>query len=68
MEIQCLYCQKTILNPRIIQGEIVQKFCNKKCKWAYHDRIKTKAHWREFVKKLVSLLSDYGIEIINYQK
>jgi ribosomal protein L24E len=63
-QIQCLYCGKNIPNPRVGKGEILQRFCDKKCRWAYHDRRKTKSHWKQFVSKLLRLLEEYGVEVI----
>ncbi len=52
----CLSCQKEILEPRKEKGREVQKFCNDKCRWNYHNMKRLEA----FQQEMKTLFKKYG--------
>jgi predicted nucleic acid-binding Zn ribbon protein len=48
----CLSCQKPIPNPR--KGK---KFCSPKCRYALHDKVKTK----QFTEDFLNLMKKYSL-------
>lgn len=38
------------------KGQIIQKFCNDKCRWDYHNHKK----FENFIKEMMALLKKYG--------
>ena len=57
--VKCLHCEKLIPKPKTFKGVVVQKFCNKKCKNAYHNEPKKRGQAEGFVKELIGLLKKY---------
>lgn len=58
LKIECQFCGKEIVNPKEFEGEVVQRFCSKKCRFAWHNRRKLEP----FTKELKALLKKYGYE------
>jgi hypothetical protein len=68
-EAYCDFCRFPIKAPRRLKGEIVQRFCNRKCKDAWHNSPRLKANMDSFVRevkalsdKLNNLLKTYGLD------
>jgi len=57
--LKCLHCGQEIRNPKTSKGVVVQKFCDRGCKNAYHNQGKTRSQAEAFVKELVGLLKKY---------
>ena len=55
LKIECGNCGKTILDPKDFKGGI-QRFCSKKCRFAWHNRRKLVP----FTKELTAVLKKYG--------
>ena len=58
----CLQCRGEIQNPK--KG---QRFCHRKCRYAFHNRLKKK----DFARELMSLLKKYRVldlEILDEKK
>ncbi|PIX23349.1 MAG: hypothetical protein COZ69_08765 [Deltaproteobacteria bacterium CG_4_8_14_3_um_filter_45_9] len=56
LKIKCRFCGKEVLTPKEYKGEVVQKFCSKKCRFAWHNRRKLEP----FTKDLMALLERFG--------
>ena len=54
--VQCGFCGQEILEPRKEKGEVIQKFCNDKCRYSFHKSKRVEA----FVAELIGLLGKYG--------
>jgi hypothetical protein len=54
--VQCLSCGKDIVEPRKEKGVEIQKFCNDRCRWNYHNMKKFECFQRE----MAGLLKKYG--------
>ena len=56
--IKCLFCKTEIENPRTFKGEIVQKFCKKKCRYDYHNRVHREE--RLFGREIISTYKKFS--------
>jgi len=60
----CDNCGDPIKEPKTDKdGNIVQKFCDRKCKDRFHNRMKTKLGRKTLVSDLRAVFMKHGLEI-----